>query len=516
MGFLRNFFLNCFDFNGDHKVDLGERIVAHNIMREITKDAEKDYAWKLTCEDGSEYGLDPEEFNSEEEYEYALEEAKSEWRDFCEDGSDIGVYPEDFDSEEEYLEELEEKKYGWRNKYREEQYPGVNPQDYETEEEYQQAIERAKYEWRLHCEDGTDYEIDPDEYETEEEYEDALEEAKSEWIIDDEGIEYGVFSEDYDTKEEYEEALYEKKYGWRNSCEDGTEYHLNPASFETERKYVKALEEAKHKSSKNHERRRKKDDGINTVRQKVALEILEYPYAYSNEAEKRSEFVVEFADRIVAAKYTSPEDGFLYCQAIRDNFNLPIKIPEEDEKQEWDMYELAEKVAEIDCHILLEVWHWCAKTFLPYKEYDLQCGEELTNGPLMFIEQEDMLELVCYMDANEDFLRLVIENLEDISNEYLEVVVVAMQHGKKVVATRMLDKGLEIARKQACKTIQLTNTLLACCDCECKSETLDFLEEKLIPEIEKSKFVTVQKKVRQWKETLAKKRRNIVRYGADD
>ena len=36
------------------------------------------------------------------------DEEDFEWRDFCEDGSDYGVYPEDYETEEEYMDALEE------------------------------------------------------------------------------------------------------------------------------------------------------------------------------------------------------------------------------------------------------------------------------------------------------------------------------------------------------------------------------------------------------------------------
>lgn len=153
--FWSNPFGGLFDFNRDGKEDLTEQWVAHKIFDECAKEAasrsgflddeEEDTSWRNFCEDGWKYGLDPEDYDTEEEYENALEEAKTAWRDDCED----------------------------RRKY------GLDPEHYNTEEEYEEALKKAKTAWRATCEDGWEYDLDPENFDSEEEYEDALEEAKS-------------------------------------------------------------------------------------------------------------------------------------------------------------------------------------------------------------------------------------------------------------------------------------------------------------------------------------------------
>lgn len=66
------------------------------------------YAWRLNCEDGSEYGISPEDYETRDEYNEALYAEKYAWRDFCEDGSEYGLDPEDFETEDEYDAALEE------------------------------------------------------------------------------------------------------------------------------------------------------------------------------------------------------------------------------------------------------------------------------------------------------------------------------------------------------------------------------------------------------------------------
>lgn len=68
------------------------------------------YAWRLNCEDGSAYGVDPNDYETRDEYNEALNKEKHGWRDYCEDGSDCGISPEDYETEEEYDEALENVK----------------------------------------------------------------------------------------------------------------------------------------------------------------------------------------------------------------------------------------------------------------------------------------------------------------------------------------------------------------------------------------------------------------------
>ena len=92
--------------------------------------------------------------------------------------SDVCIFPDDYETEDEYTEALEEAKHAWRDTCEDVSDFGVDPEVYETEEEYSEALDEARSSWRDTCEDGADAGADPDDYDTEEEYEQALEEAK--------------------------------------------------------------------------------------------------------------------------------------------------------------------------------------------------------------------------------------------------------------------------------------------------------------------------------------------------
>ncbi len=86
-------FGGLFDFNGDGKTTWDEEFIAYKIFEECTKD-----------EDDSDSDFDSELFDDTDDSD------KYEWRIFCEDGTEYGIYPEDYETEEEYEEAFAEER----------------------------------------------------------------------------------------------------------------------------------------------------------------------------------------------------------------------------------------------------------------------------------------------------------------------------------------------------------------------------------------------------------------------
>lgn len=70
MGFLDDVFDALLD-------PLNHPTEAAMMMSMMEEEEEKQNEWRLYAADGSDYGLDPEDFDTEEEYEEALEDAKN-------------------------------------------------------------------------------------------------------------------------------------------------------------------------------------------------------------------------------------------------------------------------------------------------------------------------------------------------------------------------------------------------------------------------------------------------------
>ena len=81
-----------YDFDGDGKTSMGEKWIAYNIFKECTKedddddsylyDDEEDYSWREFCDDGSEYGISPEDYEEEWTKKYSdrtFVKVKAKW-----------------------------------------------------------------------------------------------------------------------------------------------------------------------------------------------------------------------------------------------------------------------------------------------------------------------------------------------------------------------------------------------------------------------------------------------------
>ena len=67
------------------------------------------YAWRKTCADGKPYDLDPLDFETEEEYNKAIQDEKYRWRRWHREASRYGLDVNSFETEEEYEKVLREK-----------------------------------------------------------------------------------------------------------------------------------------------------------------------------------------------------------------------------------------------------------------------------------------------------------------------------------------------------------------------------------------------------------------------
>lgn len=351
----KGLFGGLFDFNGDGKTTWDEEYLAFKIFEECTKEEDNDF----------DNGFDSDLFDDTDISD------KYEWRLYCEDGFEFGVDPEDYETEEEYNEALNEAKYGWRDNCESVLDTGVDPEDFETEDEYQDALEEERTAWRDTCEDGTDYGVEPTDYETEEEYEEALADAQE--SKNNAGITLNISLE----------------------C---------PA--------LDKLDEIK------------EEDYPNKRRYNAAYTLANEFLIYSNDEYEKKEkaccrFILDNADAILAANYLSHDGGFLYAQAIKDNFSIPCSLPDEDETREMEFSQILCKIAKRDVPLSFEIWSWCLEKFLPYSEYDDFCGNDLcveVIDDLYSFPDGYKIKLVHYMSDNDSFCKSVMMSSDEPAN----------------------------------------------------------------------------------------------------
>lgn len=451
----------------------------------LNPDEPEDDSWRYTCEDGTEYGVIPEAYDTEEEYLEALEEAKYGWRDTCIDGSDYGIYPNNYETEAEYIEALENAKYSWRDTCEDGDEYGINPDDYETEAEYIEALEEAKYEWRDTCEDGSIYGIDPDDYETEEEYTEALDEAKEEAgqndDSDDDVTVYLTFEDDDDNDNDNDND--DDNDDDDDDDDEKEENKVKRSDYPNERMYRAAY--------KLEERRRI------------------YGKVEESEWSRRLKFILEKSDEIIAAKYLSADGEFLYSQAIKDHFELPVTIPDEDEERKFELGEILKKITRKDIDLAIRVWVWCFESFAPYSQYEFRALDtlvyairEATHEASEKVDEEFSKKLIEYLDLNRDFMKKFADGIIRTNKYAADYVFEAVKQGKDDLAIEMFGHLISEYKGNWKNINLLVDGIVDRIGFDSDLVTGEFFMEKLLPVIKAVDDPMVTEEIEVWEEKV--------------
>ncbi|MCI6771200.1 MAG: hypothetical protein MR567_04450 [Oscillospiraceae bacterium] len=434
-------FDDLFDFNGDGKTTWDEEYLAFKMFEECIKEQEED------LNDDFDSDLSDDAGGSE----------RYEWRLYCEDGTEFGVDPEDYATEEEYAQALNEAKYGWREKYESVSDTAVDPEDYETEEEYRDAMEEEQTAWRDTCEDGAAYGVDPDDFESEEEYEEALDEA-------------------------------------RERAENGD----IPLVFSVECPALDKLDEIK------------KEDFPNKRRYNAAYTLANQFLIYCDSDDEKKDkaccrFIGDYADTILAANYLSHDSGFLYAQAIKDNFTLPCSLPDEDETREMGFSAVLCKIAKRDISLSLKIWSWCFEQFWPYAEYDDSCGNDLSAQVILELynfPDAYITRLVHYMSDNDSFCNAFITADNEPENSFPELIAQAIREELYKTAKVLFKSGLEKADGEWKTINELTDGVIYWCKNGEEVESVEYFRDELLPLVKAVPLGMVQDEIAQWEKGI--------------
>ena len=539
-----DFLGGLFDFNHDGKTEFTERLVGYKIIRDSIKNTsdssrtgdswdsseEDPYAWRDTCERDYEVSVSPEDYETEEEYLEAVQEERHAWRDTCERDYEVNVSPEDYETEEEYLEAVQEERYGWRDTCDRDYDVSVSPEDYETEEEYLEAVQEERYGWRYTCKRDYDVSVSPEDCETEEEYREAVQKERYGWRDTCEQVlDVSVFPENYETEEDYLEAVQEERYAWREDYEDDYERGVFPEDYETEEDYLEALEDAKNLQAEEsslpyigdflenmREEAEKNQNGRGlSHHQQRAIEVLEYDLERYGEGSifqdeiERCRFILEKEDSVLAAKYTSWSDGFLYARAVRENFTLPVSLPEEEEKREYEMHQVVGKIAKKDILLSIRVWEWALEQFLPYAEYDEDACQNLIDdvvNRLSNFPEGYQSQLVHYMDEHPAFRQKIADRTnENVWNVWNYVALMAAAITEKLYETAafLFERALRQANGKWQKINQLVEDSIGYYTEEEDLALIEFFRDRLFPLVKAIPIGMVQDEIEGWEKTIA-------------
>lgn len=300
--------------------------------------------------------------------------------------------------------------------------------------ENEEGDDDDKYEWRLTCEDGWDYDIDPEDYETEFEYMEALEEAKENCCEPDE-----EFDEDED-----------ESYTFVGE-------NVNPDDYPNKRRYIAAFELAN------------LPDYINDD--------------YLQRERNFCKFIVEKADTIIAANYLAYEEGFLYAQAIKDNFNLNISLPDEDEERVMTFPAVLCKIAKYDADLSFKVWNWCFEQFLPYNEYYDSCAQELSTDVIIDLHKfpkDYISKLAHHISENENFCNALLTAGKSGISYMGELIATVIKEHLYETAKKLFEFELEKVGDNYEEIMSLTNSVFINCIDDYEVESLEYFRDNLL------------------------------------
>lgn len=315
----------------------------------------------------------------------------------------------------------------------------------------------------------------------------------------------------------------EDKYEWRSFCEDGSEYGIDPEDYETEEEYQEDLEDFKQllgegdeyetegyeNSSKQVEINR--NNFPNQRRYNAACNLGQRPFIIFSEESWQQEqeccrFILGKADTILAANYLVEDGKFLYAQAVKEHFDLPITLPDEDEKREYEFCEVISKIAKRDIPLSFKVWEWCLEKFFPYAKYDSYATKDMTKGIIDGLYQfpdEYIDELVRYMNQNSEFRKKIMENSPEYMDRAYQLVVSALKMNLIDTAIVIFVEILGQTKGYWKEIIELTNdTILGCKNYE-ELETMENFEKEIFPLVKKYKDGMIQDEIEEWEKEIS-------------
>ena len=428
--FWDNPFGGMFDFNHDGKEDWWEQSVAFKMFEECTK---KDKPHTDYSDDNSYHPV----ADDDDDICSSRDSIDTSWRDFCEDGSKYDIDPEDYESEEEYEDALAEAK--------------------------------EKVAGRATCEDGFDVLINPGDYNTV-----AGERVHNATNIEELNCAFLDFLDAFET---------DLKDAFGVSADDDSktkeEYYPN------KRRYIAACTLAN-----------KTDTGQN-----LYWNIEED----ERKDKERCRFILDNADSITAANYLISHGKFLYAQAVKENFELPVSLPDEDEYRISDFSDVIRRIAEHNIALSFEVWEWSLTTFLPYAQYAESSPSEMTSSALddLFSFPDGYrTELVRYMEAHPGFLKKVMDESAEMANDLDVLISTALQVGLIDVARTLFQCGLVQAGDDWEKINGLTESTISWCENFEELETAEYFKLNLLSLVKAIDVGAVQNKIDEWEKRL--------------
>lgn len=285
-------------------------------------------------------------------------------------------------------------------------------------------------------------------------------------------LEY-VDTEDYESPEDYEEA----------TDSDDFDSISIPLSFSIEVSYPgkEQLEKIKEEDYPNKR----------TYDAAYALCDIEYgepiipPGTTKEEEAERCRFVL--SQSCVAARYLTQNYGFLFVQAVKDNFRLPIDVPDEDDEIKNFFPDFIMELAEEDVGLAVDVWAWCIKEFGAYQNY-MDSTWTLYNHVLSSIDDYPDEFTDCLIDrlgSDQDFRRGLLTECPDTPWCIPELIVRALQTDREKIAQAIYIAAMKNPKSKGKWAEETLKSIISNCSNWEEIETIESFKQHILPIAEK-------------------------------
>ncbi|MCD8055511.1 MAG: hypothetical protein LUE25_02160 [Clostridiales bacterium] len=196
----------------------------------------------------------------------------------------------------------------------------------------------------------------------------------------------------------------------------------------------------------------------------------------------------------IAAKYLTVDYGFLYAQAVKENFALPIDVPDEDKHPVTSFYNLFIELAEEDTALAVKTWVWCVKEFGPYKEYmkgKMELYYRIISNSRDF-PPEFMDLAVAEMSENPEFRRGVLTENTEFSCPF-RYVAHALKKGDFDAAEAIYRDAVEFPDVKGTSLEYFIDKIISECYSPDGLETMEAFKFHILPIIALSENKRIQR-----------------------
>ena len=325
------------------------------------------------------------------------------------------------------------------------------------------------------------------------------------WQITAELNDYGISPFDYDTEEEYLEAVAEAEA----DAEDDEEF-VSPIieipikvalDFSVEIPALDRLDAIKESDFPN---KRMYEAACEKVKLETGL-ILGLDEKTKEHNIRQCDFILEYHEKYIAAKYLSIQLGeFLYAQAVKENFDLPFNIPDEDEQMVTPVDDLFRQIHKKCKKQLFPIWKWLIENFVPYMDYSSDNGYSLSTGVIAngsYIDDKFISELANYIAENNFFGKVIMELSPSLDNEYgtLFAHLLKNKHFDLVKEMFKICANKDIDSAHICGVIY---GFMEACSNYNELETMELFEQHIFPIIKAIDKPDIQDNISAWEDEI--------------